>query len=195
MHQLDFLYEEYFPPSGKTGTLYFDNINATLTNITNINSHRKPGLRATLAGTTLFMHKTPMRVNFNFDIAKSNTDEFTVDLHLALMEGSLINPVTEALALFSIRSGIVHDLTAHITGDNYHAGCSLTMLYDDLHISALKKDKQEHGNLKKRAIPGFIDNTFFIKNSNPNKKGDPTSPVVSVDRGHRGSFLISFGGP
>lgn len=188
MHHVRFSYEEYNAASGRSGILYFDDVNAELTNIINISQHIRPGMRCTVDATAFFMHKIPIKVRFGFGMKNYQNGEFTSDFHLAEAEGMLINPITEPLGFFSVKSGTVHDLSAQITGNNAYADAKLTMLYDDLHITSLKKERQEKGNVNKKRILGFIANTFFIKNSNSNKKDGARSPEVRVDRGNSGFF-------
>ncbi len=62
------------------------------------------------------------------------------------------------------------------------------MLYNDLKIFPIKKDS-DTTHVKKKALIGFIANTFVIKDANPVGKNAPRSPEVTAQRTNSGSFF------
>ena len=74
---------------------------------------------------------------------------------------------------------LVPDEVFHITlrslyitgiGNNYHADGGITMLYDNLGIFTLKKDKQESCNLKKGRYLVLLPILFLLRTAIPTKK-------------------------
>ena len=72
------------------------------------------------------------------------------------------------MGLARIEKGYVNDLTFHFTGHNYGSNGTLTLLYDDLKLTLLKKDSAEN-RLEKKKLASFVAN-IIIKNGNPLRK-------------------------
>ena len=62
------------------------------------------------------------------------------------------------------------------------------MQYSDLHITPLKKDKEEKGKLKSKSFTSFFANAVLIKNENSPGKNF-RSPVFMVTRDHHANFF------
>jgi hypothetical protein len=85
------------------------------------------------------------------------------------------------MGLFMVKKGRLKELTAYITGDNNKASGDVLMLYDDLHITPMKKDPQNN-ELKKKSVTSFIANTFVLKDENPSKDGQVRKETASFTR-------------
>ncbi len=182
-------YTEYYPPSGRDGTLYFDNINGSITNVINKSKYIGPGMWCTVNTTARFMHTIPVRVRFGFDMNRYKTGVFTADLNAGKIDGKVLNPVTEPLSFFVVKTGMIDSFSVHLNGNNTQTSAVMKLLYHDLHITTLKKQQQEPGELKKKKLLNFIANTFVIKDDNPHKKEAPRVPSVTVGREPSGSFF------
>ena len=143
---------------------------------------------ANFSGSGLFMHHIPMSARFTFDLSKYKTGGFTADIHMDTLDKLTINPLAEALALFSVKSGKMQQGTAHIEGNNFNAKCTVAISYTDLHINPLKK-ADENGQLKKEHVRGFIANVFLIKNDNPVRGEELRRPAFSIERDHHRNFF------
>jgi hypothetical protein len=56
------------------------------------------------------------------------------------------------------------------------------MLYKDLHVTPLKQDSQNPGELKKKSVTSFIANTFVLKDENPSKDGQVRKEKAEFNR-------------
>jgi len=86
------------------------------------------------------------------------------------------------LGLFRIKKGELKSLVAHIRGNNYTSSGDVLMLYNDLHITPMKKDVENPGALKKKTVTSFIANTFVLKDENPSKDGSLRKANASFTR-------------
>ena len=181
-------YEEYSPQSKQSGMITFNNIAATITHITNVAAQIKTHAVSNCSATALFMNQVPLTANISFDLSKLKTGTFSAQFHLGAVANTILNPVTEPLAMFTLKSGHIDEASINISGDNSKATTGITLLYHHLKIFPLK-DPGKNGDLKKKAITGFLANAFIIKDANPAGNKSPRSPEVMVQRGTSGSFF------
>ncbi len=189
VHNFNFNYTEYNPAIEKEGTLYIDEINSSIMNLTNMPSQIKVQRYSTLKGTAKFMHTVPMIAGFNFDMQHYKTGNFTADVHVGKLDTSIVNPIARPLGEFMIKTGTVSEGTAHIEGDNFGASGKGLLLYNDLRIEPLKKAPGKEGGLKKKTFTSFFANAFFIKNNNPSKGETPRSPEFTYERKPHSTFF------
>ena len=142
-------YEEFNPVSGKFGTVWFDNINARMRNISNIPVEIRAHPVADFTGKALFMHHVPITAKFNFDLSKYKTGEFSVDVTMDTLDNATVNNIAEPLGPFNVKTGQMQSADLHITGNNFRAGGNITMTYNNLHIIPLKKDEKKNSRNKK----------------------------------------------
>jgi hypothetical protein len=176
LNNIDVSYTEKNPATGQTGAIHFENVYAIVRNVTNIKEEIKkhPSLR--ISAKARFMKEAPMDAQFTLDLAKAASGKFAVKAKLGAIKGSTINKITRPLGMVEIRSATVKSLDLSVTGDNYKGTATLKLIYDNLKITALKK---EDNRLKKRGLLSFIANHFIIKTKNP-AEGKPPR----VETGH-----------
>jgi hypothetical protein len=185
IHGMEIAYTEFYPPSGQEGTLEFRNVSATISNVINERQHIGSNMWCSVKARTRFMGSIPVRINFSFDMNRVQQGTFTAQIAGTSTSTTVINPVTEALALFTIKDGTLDSLHAKLEGDNNIATANVKLGYHNLHINPLKK--KEDGEIKKKKFLGFIANALIIKNENPGK--DFRNPIVSVERDGSSSFF------
>jgi hypothetical protein len=172
-------YSEHNPGIDKTGTVYIDDMNGEVTNITNMHEQIKKHKILVIKSSGLFMHKIPMTNGFTFNLSKYKTGDFTMDLNIGAIDSSVLNPITEPMGEFMIQKGSIQKGIAHVIGNNFKGGGKGELLYKDLYLVGLKKDKNNPGGIKKKSLVSFFGNVFLIKNNNPKK--DEAPRVVNFD--------------
>ncbi len=186
VNNLDFSYTELNPKSDEKGTLYFDNIQAMITNITNdkeqINTDHLMRIRA----KAVFMKKSPVTAGFIFDLAKFKNGNFNVTASLGALQAEALNPITVPLGMLKVNTVNIKSLDVSMKGDNYQGTGTVKMIYEDLNITALKSSGD---TLKKRGLLSFIANTFVIKKENPYKNKPIRVETVSYPRNTQKSFF------
>lgn len=190
LHNLNISYEEFSPQSGKPGTLYIDNMQATISNVTNMPQAIKKNKFTTISATGVFMHMAPADLTIKFDMSNYKTGAFSASLQSKKsFDGTLINSIAEPLGLFKVKRGELKKLSAQMKGNNYNASGNVILLYDNLNITPLKKDSSTTGGLKKKSVTNFVANTFVLKDQNPAKNGDVRKANLSTKQKPGASFF------
>ena len=189
LHQWKVEYEEYNPQVKKSSGIYFDNLNGTLENLTNVKSSINKNAHVSFSGSAMFMSKVETKCKFQFDLSKPKTADCSFDLQMGALNKTILNPFAEPLGFFKVKSGEMKEGTVHLEGNIYTMRCEILMLYNDLHLTPLKPEGDSSGNLKKKSVTSFIANTFFIKNNNPSKGEAPRNIDVVVQRDHHDHFF------
>jgi hypothetical protein len=176
LNNFDVSYTEKNPATNQTGVIRFDNVYATVKNITNIKEEirERPSLK--LTASAKFMNAAPLKADFTLSLANAKQGNFTVKARLGAVTGADINKITRPLAMVEIKSANIKSVDLSVKGDNYKGTGTVKILYDDLKITALKK---EDNKLKKRGLLSFIANHFVIKTKNP-ADGKPPRVTTGV---------------
>ncbi len=180
-------YEEFNPLSKQTGEIVFTGLQGEMKNVTNMPYVIKKNKYMAFDGSMNFMKVAQVNIHLKFDLTKPETGDFTAKVTTGSIGKELINPVAEPLGLFSIKSGEVNSSSSTIAGNNYRSNTSVTLLYKDLKITPLK-NADGSGELKNKAITGFVANTFLIKNNNPHPGEKERIAKLTVERKTKGSF-------
>ncbi len=181
-----FTYKELNPKTQKTGEVKWTDIDARITNVTNVKERIAANKIVTVTAQSKFYNEGNFDVVFNFDLTKVEAGNFTVDINVGPMDGTVMNQASETLGLFEVNSLAIKKLRAHIIANNYNAHSSVLFVYDDLKITALKKD-DDSKQLKKRKFLSFVANTFIVNKSN--KIDDAQPEYVTYDRDPHRSFF------
>ncbi len=156
-------YEE-FPPEGfQSGKVTFENLNGTLTNLSNRIYYNKPK-NAILEASTRIMGKGLLKASFLLPIDDNQVYRATGKVSgMALHH---LNPVLENLAFISIESGKLNEMNFNFDYTDKESYGGLTINYSDLKIKGLNKDKKTTTN----DIKSFLINTLV---KNDKDKGTP----------------------
>jgi hypothetical protein len=172
VNDLDIVYEEFSKLSNQTGKVYVDNLRGTISNLTNMPDVIKRNRIMTASATGNFMRIAPVDLTIRFNLANYKTGAFSAELKSKKgFNGPMINSIAEPLGAFRIKRGELKELTSRVSGNNYKASGDVLVLYNDLHVTPLKQDPRNPGDLKKKTVTSFIANTFVLIDENPSKDG------------------------
>lgn len=189
IHNFNVKYEEFSPQSMQSGKIYFNNINGTVTNVTNMPVFIQKNHTCVASASALFMQTVPVKANFVFNLSKHSNGGFSADFQIDSINKETVNPVAKALGLFNVNTGIVRRGNIYAEGDNFSEKANGTVWYNDLRVTVFKKDNDKD-SLKKKAFTSFIANNFLIKKNNPEKGRAVRSAEVVLQRDHKyGSFF------
>lgn len=189
VNDLDLSYEEFSKASGKPGKFFFKNMHGSIYNVTNMPEVIRRNKTTTVHATGTFMNVEPTQLDLYFDLSNYKAGIFSADFKAQKeLDATVINSIAEPLGLFMVKRGNLKELTSHVSGDNYKASGNVTLLYDNLHITPLKKDESKPNGLKKKSITSFIANAFVLKDENPSKNGEVRKVTASYTRG-KGTFF------
>lgn len=158
------LYKERGLLSKQTGIVSFKNINATITNVTNIKELIAQNNVMELNATTRFMDVSNVTTNWKL---KLNDGTFNVSGAFSPFNAVSLNKITEPLGMVTIKKGQITKLTFNLDGTDYKAQGNSTIFYDNLKISVLKRDPE----IERAGLRSFLANAF-IKDSNAKASAD-----------------------
>src|SRR6187549_1918249 len=166
-------YKERNHITRQSGHVQFYNVNATMTNFTNDKHAPNKIMKAFVSSN--FLNKTPLRSNWTFYLFHPK-GRFDVSGTMGAMEGKDVNPLAEPMGPASIKEGRFNGLTFDLHGNDYSMNGTVKLLYEDLKVAILEKDKGAT-ETDKKFLTTLLAN-FVIKNSNP--KGDDEVRVQQV---------------
>ncbi|RLD23388.1 MAG: hypothetical protein DRI71_05420, partial [Bacteroidetes bacterium] len=166
--------------SNPEGSINFQELNATVSNIVNTESAILENPYTIVSASTKIMGQGQLDANFNFDFSDEHNG-FIFDAHLESMEAQAFNNILEALAFVKVESGQIKDLKLEAQGDNYYAIGNMLFEYNNLKVSTINKK-----NLKTKgmgtAIITFFANAFVVKKNNPAFKFFPREGAMYYER-------------
>jgi hypothetical protein len=131
-----------------------------------------------------FLNAAPIKALINFYPDKGR---FTIEGSMGRMPATTVNQLTKPMGLAIVEKGTLNGLDFNFNCNDYAADGTLTMLYDDLKITLLKKDTADN-TMSKKKFASMLAN-MQVKNANPNKKGDIRRATVHYDRNASKSFF------
>ncbi|MEP6724585.1 MAG: hypothetical protein ABJC98_02160 [Bacteroidota bacterium] len=161
-------YKEKNPKSDYSGKVQFVNARAVIDNVTNDPLLIKKKNSCILNFHARFLDFAPMHVRLNMVLNNpQGRFLFTGGLEEGF-EAEKLNKLIEPMGLAKIEKGYVHNLEFNFAAHNYGSDGKLTLLYDDLKLTLLKKDSADN-KLQKKTLASFVAN-IIIKNANPLRK-------------------------
>ena len=170
-------YREKQSLTGETGTLLFDEIHATMHNVTNNPADvRKNGI-CTVNFNSRFLQKIPVNATLQLYLNSKN-GKFAINGNMKSFDATILNSLSKPMALVEVNSGNITSLDFNLIGNDNRTKGIVRLLYDDLKIKILKKDSAS-GEVKTKKVMSFVANIIVI-NANPAKN----KPVRIVSVSH-----------
>ena len=164
IHNARIAYSEYSPQTRMKGTIFFDHIDGSISNITN-DSAALANNRISRAGVTgLIMGRGRLNAALELDLT-NKAAAFDLKGSVGNMDGELVNKMLKPLTLVEIREGFVEEMRFAFTGDTLGVGGRLALRYSDLKIALLARN--EKARLRKMNIASIAANVLVLKNENP----------------------------
>ena len=183
-------YKERSNITRQSGKIQFYSIYASISNVTNDKNEIAINNIMTADVRAMLLNKTPLKVNWHFYLLHPN-GRFNVNGSLDAMDATLFNPITIPLGPTRMNKGNLNRLEFNLNGNDQAMNGQVKMLYDDLNIAMLEKDKGAN-ELDRKSLQSTLANTLII-NSNP--RGNKNVRVVQAhfDRGiNQSIFYISW---
>ena len=181
----DITYEEHKPPSKETGSISFNDIEAT---ITDLRTQAHPdfyddSLRMDIEA--LFMNVSPLTVDVGY-ATFDDMNSHTVGVHLDSFDPKEASNMLRNVAFVKIEDGMIESLSANLELNSSASTGEVRLLYKDLKVSFLNKDNPDKQGLVQWA-GDFIANTFVLKSDNTGDK--PRIGVVTFPRNKEKSIF------
>lgn len=168
-------YTELEEHTDERGYVDFANLNATISNTTNIADRLNENPEWILEAETDVMDRA--RLNAKFVLPHRELTEMITGT-LEPMDATELNRVLEPLALIRIDEGQIQSLNFDMELGSTVATGEVEVIYENLKISLLDEDSMDE-NLRTR-VGSFFANTFAVKNDN--SEDDPRIGEVSYER-------------
>ena len=166
-------YKERNHITRQSGKVQFYNVNGTITNFTNDKRSANKVMKAVVSSS--FLNKTSLKTNWTFYLFHPK-GRFDVAGTLGSIDGQELNALAEPMGPATIEEGHFNGMTFNLQGNDYSMDGNVKMLYENLDVVILEKDKGAT-ETDKKFLTSLIAN-FAIKNSNP--KGDDEVRVQQV---------------
>lgn len=176
-------YKERNGKSEKSGQVQFFNTTLRISNLTG-SSRQLAAQPMRLQFNAQFLNQAPLQALIHFYPEKG---KFTMEGSLGGMPAATVNRLTEPMGLAKVESGTIKSLRFNFTGNDHAADGQLTLLYDDLKISLLKKDTTDK-TLNKKKLASMLAN-LQVKNANPGKNHEVRHVQVHYDRNVQKSWF------
>ena len=153
-------------------------------NITNKKMALKKNSICTIDFNSSFLNMASVKVRLKLRLGDKE-GRFNAKGELGPFAAEKLNELTEPMGLARIEKGAVKELVFNLDGDNYTGKGDLTLLYEDLKVSALKMD--EDNEYKKKGVASIVANAM-VKNKNP-QGGKTRKATIDYKRNTNRSFF------
>lgn len=163
------------------GTIFFDNMNATLTGLTNDSAMLAAGLVSVLKGTAYMMGKGRMDLELRFHFGDKR-NRFSFSATLGVMDLRLLNPMLTKLLPAEIISGNITVVTVPpVSADDDEARGKIICCYTGLKFK-VNSEKESTWNSIKDGVINWVANDLLVNNDNPSKSGKLKTGVIFYRR-------------
>ena len=166
------VYSEKVNAGMPAGKLSFTNMNADIKNISNTYGAEE---RTTLDIDAIFMAKTPIKVNWEFDVNDVN-DAFVFKADIKKLPSPDLNPFSQPNLKVQLEGELLHTY-ATISGDANSSRVNMRAKYDDFKVVILDKEAK-----KKNKVLSAIANIFIKKDSDSSEDGFRESFKEDIER-------------
>lgn len=172
--------------STQSGEVFFNNVNASISNLTNIKQELSRNNTLLMNATASFMGLARLASAWRLPVSSGN-GTFKVSGEIGGFEATKLNSITRPLGMATIEDGSVQKLTFNISGDDYRSNGDMLLLYDDLKIKLLKNTGEGKPDIKAKNFTSFFAN-MFMKDRNP-QNGQTRKVTMTFDRDTKKSFF------
>lgn len=169
-------YEELTSNKRKPGVVFFDNISASIKNLSNRSSKANP-LLTKIAINSSFMKTSPLRIDWNFDVANTY-DTFYLTGKLTNVPNESINSFMEPAIHVKV-DGEINKLLFSIIGNHHKSNGDFALNFDNFKINILNDENRE------KKVLSWLANLFVKDDS---KNGLVEVEVEEVERSKNKSF-------
>ncbi len=188
IHEGSLTYSEIVEKTDKKGSIHFNNISGSLTNITNIADRVQKDKHCVVKLQGKFNKYTDAKATFRF-VLDDPGGAFAVEARMGALQGRQINEQTKAFTNVEIKSFSMKSMSLHLTGNEHQAHGNFTMLYNNLGIRILKKPENIEAGKRKKGLLTFIANNMVLYSNNPMPGEEVRKVQTKVERDELKSFF------
>ncbi|TVP50307.1 MAG: hypothetical protein EA341_07725 [Mongoliibacter sp.] len=152
------------------GYIYFSDVNAHATNITNISDRVEKNNEILIDASGKLMGEGSLETKITYYL-DTEMHDFRLVGTLRNFNLPAVNTMIEPEAKVGIKDGKVNRLDFNIAANDYEGSGELIFRYENLEIEILNDDFESDNNLL-RKLGAFVANKLVIKSNNPDKRGN-----------------------
>jgi hypothetical protein len=168
------------------GDAGFYHVSGTVSNITNLPADIQKNNRSLIRLTGFFMENARLEVNVDF-ILESPEGDYSVDVHLGLMDVATLNKLVVPFANVRMKSMRLREGHFSLTGNKRGTVGKVIMRYEDLKMEVLKVDPKSL-EVKEDNFKSFMANLIAVRHNNPDGKKEVIATNVVITRKRRQPF-------
>lgn len=172
-------YKEKNPVTQQSGILQFHDISATISNITNRKETIAAGKLMVADIQSRLLNRIPLYTKWTFHPGHPD-GRFDIDGSMGRADAKSFNSLAEPLGPARLEEGTINSLKFNMAGTDYQMNGTLQLLYQDLKVSLLEKDKGS-AELDRKSLTSFVVN-IKIRNSNPQGNKEPRTAQINYKR-------------
>ncbi len=147
-------------------TVYFEDVEASLNNLSNDSIELQDNKTLSLIASARLLNQSDVELKVEFD-NKNDPDAHRVYGSFSSFDLTNMNSLFKEMALLEFKSGKLDKLSFDFNVFKSHTSGKVDFRYSDLKLLTYKKD--ENNKLKKRSFfRNLITNTFAVRTHNPN---------------------------
>lgn len=152
------------------GYIYFSEVNAHATNLTNIKELIEANNEILINASGKIMGEGSLETKITYYL-DTEMHDFKLVGTLKNFDLPAVNTMVEPEAKIGIKSGKVTRLDFNIAANDHEGSGDLIFRYENLEIEILNADFESDNNLL-RKLGAFVANKLVIKSNNPDKRGN-----------------------
>lgn len=157
------LYQELPPKSKEPGEISFQDLYATITNLTNSQEVLSQQDKMYLQVKTMVYGKSSMEAALTFPL-QHPLGQYSMQGQLDAIDATTFNKILAPLAKVELSNGKIEKASFDIVYDNNQARGHLTLYYKNLKLALLNKEREKQGLFKK--IGSLLINKIALKTDN-----------------------------
>lgn len=183
-------YEER-PESGapRSGMIFFDDINATITGMSNSQERLAENDEMVLKAESKLIGEGQINLEVTYFL-NDTTGKFLMKGSIGAMDLLGLNKIIEPSTKVSLKNGRMNSLFFNIVADDIEGIGEVIVRYENVEIEILDKNFGHDQNIFQR-IGSFLANKLILKSQNPNRKGELKKGAVYYPRDQH-KFIFKY---
>ena len=182
------VYKEKSSVTHQSGKVQFGNLSAYISNITNRKESIADNNQMVVDMQGYLLNKIPLSSKWIFYLGNPD-GKFNLSGKGGGTDAAIFNVLTIPMGPAQFKTGHINSLEFNLAGTNHQMDGNVKLLYDDIHVSMLKKE-EDSVHFKKRRMMSLFAN-MKIKNFNPEKDKSPRIAGVHYRRDiHKSIFNL-----
>lgn len=183
-------YEER-PETGapRSGEIFFDEINATITGMTNSQERLAENDEMVLKAKGRLIGEGQINLEVTYFLSDT-TGKFLMKGSVGAMDLMGLNNIIEPSTKVSLKNGRMNSLFFNIVADDIEGTGEVIVQYENVEIEILDKNFGHDQNIFQR-IGSFLANKLILKSQNPDKKGELKKGTVYYPRDQH-KFIFKY---